>query len=73
MNILIISMIIIILVDIIITTIKFKFLINLILESFEIEKEIDDLIEEHICDIYRIMNFNGLVRPPENNKEEEEK
>ncbi len=74
MSILIISLFIIMLVYIIITIIALNSLLKLILERFEMENDIDEALKEHICNIYDIIKFNGLVRPiKKENKEAEEK
>lgn len=36
---------------------------NLLLDNFKTQDKFNDTIAEHICDIYDIIQFNGLTRP----------
>lgn len=57
---------IIIAVNMIITTLIIKYVIDLILDRFKIQDKFDDSVEKHICTIYNIITFNGLVKPRRN-------
>lgn len=70
MEILLISFIIIT-VNLAITSLIFEFFLDLVLERFKTEEDIDDLFKTHFDNIYEIIIFNGLARPAKENKESE--
>ena len=55
--------IIIIEVNMIITTLIIKYVVDLILDKLKIQDKFDDSVEKHICTIYDIITYNGLVKP----------
>lgn len=50
-------------VNMIITILISSYLMDLILQRFKTEDNFDDGIKEHICNIYDIIEYNGLVKP----------
>lgn len=55
-------------VNMIITLLINSYLMDLILNRFKAQDEFDEGVKNHICNIYDIVNYNGLVKPI-NNKE----
>lgn len=67
------AVMIIIAVNMTITTLIIKYVIDLILERFKIQDKFDDSVEKHICTIYDIIVFNGLVKPRRNKYDQRSK
>lgn len=59
---------IIIAVNIIITTLIFDYFVNLIVDNFNIQDEFNNTIVKHISSIYDIIKHNGLTRPKKESK-----
>lgn len=56
-------------VNMIITILISSYFMDLILQRFKTEDKFDDGIKEHICNIYDIIGYNGLVKPTTTKKE----
>lgn len=50
-------------INMIITILINSYLMDLILKRFKMEDRFDDGVTEHICSIYDIIGYNGLVKP----------
>lgn len=59
----ILIMICCIIVNLIINLFISTYLLKQIIRLLETYEKMDDLLEEHICKIYDIIKFNGLVKP----------
>ena len=60
---------IIVAVNMIITILINSYMMDLILQRFKTEDKFDDGVTEHICSIYNIIAYNGLVKPINDKKE----
>ena len=54
---------IIIAVNMMITTLIFDYFMNLIIDNFKQQDKMNDEIAEHISNIYATIQFNGLSKP----------
>ena len=54
---------IIIAVNMIITTLIFDYFVNLIVDNFKIQDEFNNEVAKYISDIYDIIAHNNLTRP----------
>ena len=53
-------------INMIITILINSYLMDLILDRFKTEDKFDDSVIEHICSIYDIIAYYGLVKPRRN-------
>ena len=67
------AVMIIIAVNMTITTLIIKYVIDLILERFKIQDKFDDSVEKHIRTIYDIITYNGSVKPRRNEYDQRSK
>lgn len=56
----------IIAVNMTITILIIKYVVDLILDRLKIQDKFDGSVEKHICTIYDIITYNGLVKPRRN-------